>query len=115
MGENLTRRAFIAAAAADLMVDKQANVYLPADYDPSRPYDVLYLLHGTGGMQDYWLGEPVTSMGDYHGVATANLLDLMPKRFKDGQNYAWVCFPGGEHDHSCWALDLYNTLLCFFR
>lgn len=61
----------------DVTLKKALNVYLPGDYDPSRTYDVLYLLHGTGGMQDYWLGEAVTPTGDYHGDATQNLLDGM--------------------------------------
>ena len=264
---------------ADAMVDKKLNVYLPADYDAEKPYDVLYLLHGTGGMHDYWLGVAETDTDDYHGEPTANLLDNMhgqglfgdviivsptyysipegsdidytfmgsmmggdpyadewpvhfwkelrndiiplvestylthagfdtseqsligsrdhrgfaglsrgsktvmssgmthctdlfayfgsysgawsdfdafkaalegefaeypvrfwyngngskdfslenheefvakalaemPERFKDGENYAWVSFPGGEHAYNCWALDLYNTLLCFFK
>ena len=263
----------------DLMVDKTLNVYLPNGYDPSRPYDVLYVLHGTGGMQDYWFGEPVSGMDDYHAEPTLNMLDTMhdqglfgdviivaptyysipdgydidatfmgsmaggdpyadewpvhfwkelradiiplveaaysthaagdvseerlvstrdhrgfaglsrgsktvmssgmthcadlfgyfgcysgawadfdafkealegefaskpirfwyngngskdfslenheqfvaqaleemPGTFVDGENYAWVSFPGGEHAYNCWALDLYNTLLAFFR
>ncbi|MBQ6649821.1 MAG: hypothetical protein IJM67_01065, partial [Atopobiaceae bacterium] len=61
----------------DVMVDKALNVYLPADYDPARSYSVLYLLHGTGGMQDYWLGEPESGTDDYHGETTCNLLDTM--------------------------------------
>ena len=252
----------------NVMVEKQLNVWLPSDYDPARTYSTLYVLHGTGGMQDYWLGDPVTATGDYHGDTTLNLLDgmhdqglfgdvivvaptyysipegsnidntfmgsmmggdpyadawplhfwrelrddiipliestypvaadrdhrgfaglsrgamtvassgmthctdlfayfgsysgawtdfdafkaalegefaefpirfwyngngskdfslenheefvaqalaQMPERFKDGENYAWVSFPGGEHAYNCWALDLYNTLLCFFK
>lgn len=251
----------------DVMVDKALNVYLPADYDPARSYSALYLLHGTGGMQDYWLGDPVTATDDYHGELTQNLLDTthdqglfgdviivaptyysipegydidntfmgsmaggdpyadewplhfwhelrddivplveatypvvadrdhrgfaglsrgsktvmssgmthccdlfayfgcfsgawtdfdafkgaiegefadfpirfwyngngskdfsledhetfvaralaeMPDSFVDGENYAWVSFPGGEHAYNCWALDLYNCLLAFF-
>lgn len=34
--------------------EKKANVYLPADYDPSRPYNVLFLCHGIGGSKDEW-------------------------------------------------------------
>ena len=263
----------------DVMVDKTLNVYLPNGYDASRPYDVLYLLHGTGGMQDYWFGEPISGMDDYHEEPTLNILngmhdqglfgdviivaptyysipdgydidatfmgsmaggdpyadewpvhfwqelrndimplvestytthaagdvseeglaasrdhrgfaglsrgsktvmcsgmthctdligyfgcysgawadfdafktaiegefasspvrfwyngngskdfslenheefvkqalEQMPGSFVDGENYAWVSFPGGEHAYNCWALDLYNTLLAFFR
>ena len=36
-------------------LEKQANVYLPAGYDPSKKYNVLYLMHGTDGDQDTWL------------------------------------------------------------
>ncbi len=64
----------------DVMVDKTLNVYLPSDYDPARRYDVLYLLHGTGGMQDYWLGDGVSGTGDYHDDATRRLLDAMHDR-----------------------------------
>lgn len=262
-----------------IMVDKTLNVYLPNGYDPARPHDMLYLLHGTGGMQDYWFGEPVSGTDDYHGEPTLNILDGMrdagligdvivvsptyysipegydidntfmgsmlggdpyadawplyfwqelrndiiplvestfathaqgdvsegnlvatrdhrgfaglsrgsmtvmnsglmhctdifsyfgsysgawadvdsfvealegefadypvrfwynangskdfsldnherfvaqvlerlPERFVDGENYAWVSFPGGEHAYNCWALDLYNSLLAFFK
>ncbi len=35
-------------------VEKKANVYLPADYDESKKYNVLYLMHGIGGNQDEW-------------------------------------------------------------
>ena len=41
--------------------EKQANVYLPPDYDPSRPYDVLILCHGIGGSKDEWgLNDPLS-------------------------------------------------------
>ena len=32
----------------EFLVSKVINVWLPADYDASRTYDVLYLMHGTG-------------------------------------------------------------------
>ena len=35
-------------------VEKAANVYLPTDYDPSKQYDVLYLMHGIGGDETEW-------------------------------------------------------------
>ncbi|MBO4478411.1 MAG: hypothetical protein J5757_08825 [Lachnospiraceae bacterium] len=34
--------------------EKKAYVYLPAGYDPSKKYNVLYLMHGIGGNQDEW-------------------------------------------------------------
>lgn len=35
-------------------VEKAANVYLPAGYDPSKKYNVIYLLHGIGGNENEW-------------------------------------------------------------
>ena len=35
-------------------VEKKANVYLPAGYDESKKYNVLYLMNGTDGDQDQW-------------------------------------------------------------
>ena len=34
---------------------KYANVYLPYGYDESKPYNILYLMHGGGGNPDAWL------------------------------------------------------------
>ena len=36
-------------------VEKHALVYLPYGYDGSRPYNILYLMHGTGDDEYYWL------------------------------------------------------------
>lgn len=37
------------------VVEKKANVYLPYDYDESKNYNVLYLMHGGGETYTYWL------------------------------------------------------------
>ena len=37
--------------------NKCFNVYLPWNYDASKPYDVLMLVHGGGGDQDSWLND----------------------------------------------------------
>ena len=50
-----------------------------------------------------------------HEAFVARALAEMPDSFVDGENYSWVSFPGGEHAYNCWALDLYNCLLAFFR
>ena len=58
--------------------EKQMTVYLPYGYDPAERYDVLVLLHGLGGSEDYWLAQAQDyhyPSGDY--VFTANLLDNM--------------------------------------
>lgn len=36
-------------------VEKRAMVYLPAGYDESKKYNILYLMHGTGDDEQYWL------------------------------------------------------------
>lgn len=36
-------------------VEKDAYVYLPYGYDASKQYNILYLLHGTGDDESYWL------------------------------------------------------------
>ncbi len=36
-------------------VQKSALVYLPYGYDETLPYNILYLMHGTGDDQYYWL------------------------------------------------------------
>ena len=39
----------------EITLTKTALVYLPAGYDPSQQYDVMYLLHGTGEDEKCWL------------------------------------------------------------
>lgn len=36
-------------------VEKRALVYLPYGYDPDKNYNILYLMHGTGDDENYWL------------------------------------------------------------
>lgn len=36
-------------------VEKRALVYLPYGYNESQPYNILYLMHGTGDDENYWL------------------------------------------------------------
>ena len=51
-------------------MEKTLQVYLPYGYDEAKQYNVLYLLHGTGGKDTYWFfdAEPGT---------TVNVLDNM--------------------------------------
>lgn len=54
-------------------VEKSAYVYLPYGYDEGVSYNILYLLHGTGDDEAYWLSENTYNklMLDnmiYHGV-----------------------------------------------
>lgn len=52
-------------------IHKAVTVYLPYGYDEHQQYDVLYLLHGTGGDNSYWLTKQKT------GLPTVNVLDQM--------------------------------------
>lgn len=36
-------------------VQKSLYVYLPYAYDETKEYNILYLMHGTGDLEDYWL------------------------------------------------------------
>ena len=36
-------------------MEKKALVYLPYGYDESQSYNILYLMHGTGDDEEYWL------------------------------------------------------------
>lgn len=44
-----------AYATDDRTVEKSAYVYLPYGYSADKPYNILYLLHGTGDDEEYWL------------------------------------------------------------
>ncbi len=52
-------------------IEKKVSVYLPYGYDATKQYNVLYLLHGTGGDYQYWLLKEKT------GIPTVNMLDHM--------------------------------------
>lgn len=81
----------------EVMVEKALYTWLPADYDPARTYDVLYLMHGTGHEgAEYWL----TDADDCHGTQTHGLLDGM---VEDGMvedvivvTPSYYSFPEGE-------------------
>jgi len=58
--------------------EKEMSVYLPYGYDPAEKYDLLILLHGLGGSEDYWLVEE-QEYGQWSGImlSTVNMLDQM--------------------------------------
>ncbi len=43
-------------------VEKKADVYLPYDYDETKNYNVLYLMHGGGEDYSYWLTKEKDTM-----------------------------------------------------
>ena len=50
-----------------------------------------------------------------HEAFRDRCLTEMPERFRDGDNYAWICFKGGSHAYNCWLPHLYNSMLVFFK
>ena len=52
-------------------IQKRAQVYLPPHYDPSVNYNILYLLHGTGDDEVYWL-----STNHQNKVMLDNLINM---------------------------------------
>lgn len=69
-------------------------------------YDVKFW-YNANGTADFSL--------ENHEEFMKRALEEMSDRFEDGRNYAWVNFEGGTHSYNCWILDLYNSLLCFFK
>ena len=53
------------------MVEKDLYVYLPYGYSPDQEYNVLYLMHGAGEDERYWLSE------ERMGKGTCAVLDYM--------------------------------------
>lgn len=55
-------------------IHKWANVFLPHNYDPTKKYNILYLMHGGGENADTWIkGDKI--YGDYtHNQNMINLL-----------------------------------------
>lgn len=62
----------------EMPMQKTMYVYLPYSYDPSKQYNVLYLMHGGGESELYWL----TSEGNNKGKSTCALLDNLYKEGK---------------------------------
>ena len=57
---------------------KQMCVYLPYGYDATKPYDVLVLMHGMGGGENYWLvNEQVYYDPPAAKVKTTDLIENM--------------------------------------
>lgn len=60
--------------------DRKCNVLLPPDYDETKSYPVLYLLHGIGGTHTEWLGaNPANIIGNLIAAGEAKeMIVVMP-------------------------------------
>lgn len=63
-----------AVMGTDYVIEKSVNIYLPYGYDPEMNYNILYLMHGGGDNQDYWLTEKSDRT---HGKTTMRVVDHM--------------------------------------
>ena len=64
---------------------KYAQVYTPYGYDPAKPYDILYLMHGGGGSADAWIDScAVKNMLDHtiHAGNAKPMLVVFPTFYK---------------------------------
>ena len=73
--------------------------------EENKDLDIKFWYNGNGS-SDFTV--------DRHEAFRDFCLNEMSDRFRDGENYAWICFPGGMHAFNCWLPHLYNSLLVFF-
>ena len=76
-GDEIVKMTYYSSVAG---ADKHANVILPPDYDESKRYPVLYLLHGLSCDENAWLdGVYGFSMGAQYIVQNAHYFDGAPE------------------------------------
>lgn len=52
---------------------------------------------------------------DEHDEFCHGVVEAMPDRFTDGENFAWVDLRDGTHSYASWLAHLYNCMLVFFE
>ena len=101
---------------------KKMCVYLPYGYDPSEKYDVMILVHGTGGTETYWLLDAQQIIAEPgFGVCTCDLLNHLmatgwcrkmiiatPCFYRDGANQGDY---ERKRDEEQFLLELRNDIL----
>ncbi len=65
-------------------VTKVYYAYLPYGYDPSKPYNVMYLYHGFGSSERYWFGMDGMPDTAYDG-GSCKTLQLLDNLIKNGE------------------------------
>lgn len=71
-----------------------------------KDYEIKFWFNGNG-KGDFAL--------DNHKEFCEKALSEMPDKFVDGENYAFVTLRDGGHMYVSWIVDLYNSLLVFFK
>ena len=72
-------------------------------------YEFKYWYNGSG------TADTVGGAIDNQTEFIENALEQMPDKFQDGKNLAFIVFAGGSHAYNCWIMDLYNSMLVFFK
>ncbi len=96
---------------------RKATVYLPVNYDKSKTYPVLYLLHGIGGDEKEWLqGNPAEIMDNlYADGKAAPMIIVMPngraQKNDRAEGNIYAAFPAFEN----FEKDLINDLIPYME
>ena len=81
------------------VLTKRALVYLPYGYTEEKEYDILYLLHGTGDGEEYWLrGNPQNKVMLDNLIYRGDIPPLLvvTPTWYEGEDHTWdagVCEP----------------------
>ena len=76
------------------------------DSDRYKDYKINFWYNGNG---------KADIAHDEHDEFVHKVLEEMPERFKDGENFAWIDLKDGSHSYASWLVDLYNCMLVFFK
>lgn len=94
-------------------ITKTAYVYLPAGYDASKQYNILYLLHGGGDSAQKWFSQ----MNDTDGkVGTGYAVNILDHIFADGKADPFIVVTPGlynDADEDTKALNGYTETFTY--
>lgn len=83
------------ALSHETPITKTAYVYLPADYDANKEYNILYLLHGGGDTAKKWFSQMNTTDGELGSGYAVNILDHI---FADGKADPFIVVTPGLYN-----------------
>lgn len=87
------------------------DAFYTAIHDTFAEYPIYYWYNGTGTKDTVGTPQAVVNQIDF----TAQVLEGMPDRFTDGENFALVIIDQAKHEYTAWLIDLYNSMLVFFQ
>lgn len=74
--------------------------------DANKDYAVKFWYNGNG---------KADIAHDEHDEFCHAVVEAMPERFTDGENFVWIDLRDGSHSYASWLVDLYNCMLVFFK